>query len=145
MAVRKIGIITCANATRELDCCSMICLNDLGKRIGKFAEYPPEDELRLSGMTSCAGCPTIAYPEKIIRKVKALWQLGIRDIHLSNCMLDLCPFVKKYSEVIQHAFPELNLVLGSHKAHISAEKLRQDCRVLFANNLNMNEVILGKM
>lgn len=145
MALRKIGIITCSNTTQELDCCSIVCLSDLARRAGKYGDYPPDDELRLSGIMSCAGCPTMAFPDKILRKVKALWEVGVTNIHFSNCMLDLCPFTGKYAAIIRREYPELNLVMGTHEPHISGKELREKCRILFADNKRMNEVILGKL
>jgi len=68
----KLGIVVCANATQDLDCCSVVCLRDFDKRLGKFHDYPQDAHLRLVGIISCAGCPTKAYPEKIIRRIDTL-------------------------------------------------------------------------
>ena len=145
MGTRKLGIITCSNATQELDCCSIVCLADLHKRRGTFARYAAEENLRLSGIISCAGCLTAVYPEKILRKIKALLEFGINDIHFSNCMLDLCPFVKKYAAVISRHYPELRLVQGTHQDNISCQEFREQVKTALAGKQKMADIILGHL
>jgi hypothetical protein len=41
------------------------------KRRGFFEQYPQDEPLDLIGNINCAGCPTLAAPEKIIKKVRA--------------------------------------------------------------------------
>jgi predicted metal-binding protein len=41
------------------------------KRRGFFEQYPQDEPLDLIGIINCAGCPTLAAPEKIIKKVRA--------------------------------------------------------------------------
>lgn len=83
MLNRKIGIVICSNASRELDCCSVVCLRDLSKRAGTFSRYPEEENLQLVGLVACSGCPTLAYPEKILRKIDSLVQFGVNSIRFS--------------------------------------------------------------
>ncbi|MDD5760231.1 MAG: CGGC domain-containing protein, partial [Desulfobulbaceae bacterium] len=61
----KIGILTCSNATQDLGCSSASCLADFRKRQGKFAGYPEDEKLILSGIINCAGCPTLTGPDKL--------------------------------------------------------------------------------
>lgn len=54
METIRIGIITCSNATDDLNCCSVSCFRDFNKRSGSFSRYPQEASLRLVGIVSCA-------------------------------------------------------------------------------------------
>ena len=65
-------IITCMNCTQDANCAAVVCLGDLRKRRGFFEGYPQDEPLDLVGLISCAGCPTVTAPEKILRRVKAL-------------------------------------------------------------------------
>jgi predicted metal-binding protein len=111
----RIGIITCSNCTQEANCASVVCLADMRKRRGFFEPYPKEEPLELIGIINCAGCPTIAAPEKILRRVRAVAEYRLEALHLSYCMVTLCPFIKKYSELIKEAFPGINIVMGTHQ------------------------------
>ncbi|MBO8167893.1 MAG: CGGC domain-containing protein [Thermoanaerobacteraceae bacterium] len=145
MSEKRIAIITCSNATQELDCCSVSCLRDLYKRLGSFKRYPPEEPLRLIGIISCAGCPTVAYPEKILRKINSLVQFRVGYIHFTYCMVALCPFLKKYTDVIKKAYPNIELVEGTHEAHISHDEFREKVVCAFKSNKKMPDVILGRV
>lgn len=145
MSSVKIGIITCSNATQELDCCSVSCLRDFNKRLGAFQMYPEDKLLRLVGIISCSGCPTIAYPEKILKKVDALASFGVSSIHFTYCMMALCPFRKKYAEIIKKHYPEINLVEGTHEAHITYKEFQDKVRCAFAENKSMSDIILKKI
>jgi len=111
----RIGIITCANCTQESNCASVVCLADLRKRKGFFAQYPQDEPLELIGLISCAGCPTKAAPEKILRRVRAVAEFRLEALHFSFCMVTVCPFIKQYSRVIKKAFPGIRLVMGTHQ------------------------------
>jgi predicted metal-binding protein len=141
----KIGIIICSNSSQELDCCSSVCLRDLSKRIGAFSRYSKEENLQLVGMVTCSGCPTLAYPEKILRKIDSLVQFGVKSIHFTNCMVALCPFLKKYSEVINKAYPEIELIEGTHEANITNEYFREKVNCAFRLKKNMSDIILRKI
>lgn len=110
----RIGIITCSNCTRDLDCASVVCLADMRKRKGFFKDYPPDEKLELIGIISCAGCPTVNAPQKILRRVRSIAESRVDAIHFSYCMTALCPFREKYARVIQEAYPEIKLVMGTH-------------------------------
>ncbi|WP_353740579.1 CGGC domain-containing protein [Desulfoferrobacter suflitae] len=68
----RIGIVNCSNSTQEMSCASVVCLADMRKRRDFFEKYSPGEQLDLVGIISCAGCPTLAAPEKILRKVRAI-------------------------------------------------------------------------
>ena len=111
----RIGIITCSNCTQECNCASVVCLGDLRKRRGFFAPYPQDEPLELIGIINCAGCPTAAAPEKILRRVRAIAEFKVEALHLSFCMTVICPFIKKYVQLIKKAYPEIKLVMGTHQ------------------------------
>lgn len=110
----RIGLINCANATQDLNCASIGCLKALNERLAYFKEYPENEELVLAGILSCAGCPTLNAPEKILKRVKSLVEFNIDVLHFSFCLTHGCPFKKKYEQVIQKTYPELKIVHGSH-------------------------------
>lgn len=140
----RIGIITCSNCTQDLDCASVVCLGDLRKRKGFFQEYAPDEKLDLVGIISCAGCPTVGAPEKILRRVGSIARFRVDAIHFSYCMTAVCPFIEKYRKVIQGAYPELKLVMGTHAPR--DPKLFQDevRELLCGARLNMTDLVLGK-
>jgi predicted metal-binding protein len=111
----RIGILTCSNCTQETNCASVVCLSDMRKRRGFFENYPKDEPLDLIGIINCAGCPTIAAPEKILRRVRALADFRIDALHLSFCLVTLCPFLKPYTTLIKREFSDINIVLGTHK------------------------------
>jgi len=111
----RIGIITCSNCTQETNCASVVCLADMRKRRAFFEPYPKDEPLDLIGIINCAGCPTIAAPEKILKRVRAVAEFRIDALHLSFCMVALCPFVKLYTDLIKQEFPGINIVMGTHQ------------------------------
>ncbi len=143
MKARRIGLITCANAAQELNCAMAVCMSAINKRTGTFSKY--EEPVSLAGVVTCAGCPSLAYPEKILDKVRALTSVGITDIHLSNCMDELCPFVKKYIKLIEEGLPQVKLTVGSHVELISAEEFRQKVKSAFSGHRPMSDIINGKI
>jgi predicted metal-binding protein len=111
----RIGIITCSNCTQESHCASVVCLGDMRKRKGFFERYPKEEPLDLIGVINCAGCPTLAAPEKILKKVRAVAEFKLDALHFSYCMTALCPFISKYEKVIKEVYPQLEIVMGTHQ------------------------------
>jgi predicted metal-binding protein len=110
--MKKIAIITCSNVKNELGCPAVGCLAFLNARKGSFARYG--DGLELVGMATCAGCPTLLAPKKILTRIKPLVELAqAQAIHLSTCMVSLCPFVKKYESIIKEKYPEVEIVKGT--------------------------------
>jgi predicted metal-binding protein len=142
----RIGIITCSNCTQETNCASVVCLGDLRKRRGFFAPYPQEEPLELIGIISCAGCPTIAAPEKILKRVRAVAEFRVDALHLSFCMVAVCPFTQKYSQLIQEAFPDIKLIMGTHQPVDRSHFLR-GVKELLCQTLSppqtMNDLIKG--
>ena len=64
----RIAILTCSNCTQDSNCASVVCLGDMRKRRGFFEPYPKDEPLDLIGIINCAGCPTLAAPEKILKR-----------------------------------------------------------------------------
>lgn len=50
----------------------------------------------------------------IFGRVRSLAVLGLDAIHLSSCMMTLCPFKNKYKKLLQHNFPDIEVVEGTH-------------------------------
>ncbi len=144
----RIGILTCSNCTQDTNCAAVVCLGDMRKRRGFFERYQDDEKLDLIGIISCAGCPTLAAPEKILKRVKALAEYRLDVLHISYCMTALCPFLKKYQAVIAEAYPDLEIVLGTHIPK-DKEQFRKDVRELlcptFSEVQDMNDVIRGRL
>jgi len=130
----RLGIITCSNCTQETNCASVVCLGDLRKRQGFFEVYPKDEPLELIGIINCAGCPTAAAPEKILKRVRAVADFRIEALHLSFCMVALCPFINLYSQVIKEAYPELQIVMGTHRPR-DKERFRRGVKELLCPSL----------
>ena len=139
----KIGIITCSNAVNDLDCCAAPCLRDICNRAGHFKDYP--ENACLVGMLSCPGCPTSAYPEKIMRKVKSLAEFEVTAIHFSFCMVALCPFLNKYIKIIEAEYPHIKLVKGTHATSLTPGQFCKYVKTAFENDLNMNDIITRRV
>lgn len=142
----RIGILTCSNCTQDTNCAAVVCLGDMRKRKGFFERYKDEEKLDLIGIINCSGCPTLAAPEKILKKVKALVQYRLDALHLSYCMTALCPFLKKYKAVIAKVYPELEIVLGTHIPK-DKDQFRNDVKELLCPTVSdvqdMNDMIKG--
>ena len=120
----RIGILTCANTTQELVCCSHLCLHDVNAREGFFARHNPKGGADLVGIIGCAGCPTWVAPEKIVHRVPSLIDTGLDAIHISNCLMTLCPFRERYAQIIVngHRICLLKRIRGWIRTRV-------DCRV----------------
>ena len=141
----RLGILTCSAATQDSGCSSVSCLRDLRKRKGAFAQYESSEELELIGLINCAGCPTLAGPEKLLSRIRALAEFRIDVIHLSYCLDALCPYKSKYQALIREHFPEVNIVVGTHEAHVTHEQFRESVKGLFCQpRQTMVDVIKGK-
>ncbi|MCP3872555.1 MAG: CGGC domain-containing protein [Desulfobacteraceae bacterium] len=110
----KIGLINCSNATQDLNCAAIGCLKALNNRAAYFADYPEGEPIELTGIISCAGCPTLSAPRKILKRVKSLIEFDIDVLHFSFCIKHGCPFKNKYEKVIKEKYPDLKIVHGSH-------------------------------
>ncbi len=143
----RIGILTCSNCTQDANCASVVCLGDMRKKTGLFARYSDENNLDLIGIISCAGCPTIAAPEKILKRVKALAAYRLDALHFSYCMTALCPFIKKYEKAILEAYPDLKIVHGTHRPgnkNVFQDKVKELLCPTVSVPQDMNDVIQQK-
>lgn len=111
----RIGIVTCSNCTQDANCSSVVCLADLRKRKGLFEQYKDDEKVELIGIINCAGCPTVAAPDKILKRTRALTSYRIDALHFSYCMTALCPFLRQYKKIIQQENPALKIVHGTHE------------------------------
>jgi len=144
----RIAIITCSNCTQDTNCASVVCLADMRKRKGFFDRYPKEEPLDLIGIINCAGCPTLAAPEKILKRVRAVAELKPHALHLSYCMTALCPFIAKYRAIISEAYPAIEIVQGTHKP-IDEKEFRRGIKELLCPTISqpqsMNDLIKGSL
>lgn len=121
----RIGILTCSNTTRELDCPVGACLNDMYSRKGAFEIYK-DREIELAGINSCNSCPTIKGNDVILPKIESLKFYGAEYIHIAYCMITICPFVKNYIKTIEKNYPDIKLIHGTHEPHQTDDKFRND-------------------
>ena len=144
----RIGILTCSNCTQDTNCAAVVCLGDMRKRRGFFERYKDDERLDLIGIINCAGCPTLAAPEKIMKRVKALAEYRLHALHFSYCMTALCPFLKKYRTVIAAAYPDITIVSGTHIPK-DRNDFQQDVKELLcptgAAVQDMNDIIKGTL
>ncbi|MEN6466035.1 MAG: CGGC domain-containing protein [Syntrophaceae bacterium] len=144
----RIGILTCSNCTRETNCASVVCLADMRKRAGFFDCYKDDPALDLIGIISCAGCPTVAAPEKILKRARAVADFRIDALHFANCVVALCPFRKKYQEIIKKEYPALEIVMGTHRPADEGQ-FRADVKELLCPSVvkvqAMTDVIKGTL
>jgi len=141
----RIGILTCSNATQDLGCSSAICLADLRKRRGAFAEYPASEPLDLVGIINCPGCPTLTGPDKLLQRIRGLTDFKINAIHFSFCVKALCPFKEQYKKALNQAFPDINIVIGTHQEHVTPDEFKGRVKRLFCQpRKTMIDVILNK-
>lgn len=141
----RIGILTCSNATQDAGCSSVSCLRDMRKRKGAFEKYKEDVNLELIGIINCAGCPTLAGPEKLLNRIRALTEFRIQAIHFTYCMDVLCPFKNKYKELLEKEFPEIEIIIGTHEAHITNEEFREKVKELFCQpRRSMVDLIKGR-
>ncbi len=143
----RIGILTCSNSTQDANCASVSCLGDMRKRKGFFDGYSKEETLELIGIINCSGCPTLAAPEKILRRIRALADYRIDALHFTYCMTALCPFLKKYEKVIREKYPDMKIVHGTHRPGgkiVFQEKVKELLCPSVAVPQDMNDVIQNK-
>ena len=144
----RVGILTCSNSTQETNCASVVCLGDMRKRRGFFERYSKDEPLDLIGIINCAGCPTVAAPEKIIKKVRGLAEFRIDALHFSFCMTALCPFMKQYEKVVKKQYPDLEIVPGTHTP-VDQKKFQRGVKELLCQTLrkpqDMNAMIMGTL
>ncbi len=143
----RIGIITCSNCSQETNCSSVVCLADMRKRRGHFNCYSKQEPLDLVGLVHCAGCPTMVAPGKILKRIHSLVNYKIDTLHFSYCMTVLCPFLKKYEKEVRNAYPDLNIVHGTHQPG-DTDKFKKAVEEMLCPTVkipqDMNDVIMKK-
>ncbi len=144
----KIGILGCESTTHGMNCVMVGCLGNLRGREGSFKDYPEEDPLDLVGIIHCGGCPTAVGSEGIWRKVQALVEYGIDALHLTSCLVHLCPFKDAYLETIHREYPELKIVEGTHPFH-DLDALKTGIKELVSQRVvtpqTMNDLIFKRI
>ena len=113
----KVGILGCESTTRDMDCVMIGCFGNLRGRQGMFKQYPEDDPPTLVGIISCGECPTAFCTDRIWQKVKALKEYGIEALHLTSCLVQVCPFTQEFVATIRKEYPELKIVEGTHPFH----------------------------
>ena len=113
----KVGIFGCDATTRDMDCVMIGCLGNLRGRQGSFLQYSGEAPPELIGIIHCGGCPTAFGTDRVWQKVKALKEYGIEVLHLTSCLVQVCPFKDEFVDTIKKEYPDLKLVEGTHPFH----------------------------
>jgi len=113
----KVGIFGCDATTRDMDCVMIGCLGNLRGRQGSFQQYSEQDPPELIGIIHCGGCPTAFGTDRVWQKVKALKEYGIEVLHLTSCLVQVCPFKDEFVNTIKKEYPDLKLVEGTHPFH----------------------------
>ena len=113
----KIGILGCDATTRDMNCVMIGCFGNLRGRQGSFEQYSEDDPPELTGIIHCGGCPTAVGSDRIWQKVKALVEYGIDALHLTSCLVQICPFKDEFVATIQREYPDLKIVEGTHPFH----------------------------
>lgn len=144
--MKRIAILTCSNCTQEVHCASTGCLEDMRHRNGYFQRYSKDKTIELVGIISCAGCPTIAASEKILKRVAAVAEYNIDVLHFSYCATHLCPFISKYKKIIKERYPNIEIVLGTHpESKEGVKHFRQAVKEMLAPTIHppqdMNDYI----
>jgi len=83
----KVGILGCEATTRDMDCVMIGCFGNLRGR------------------------------DRVWQKVRALKEYGIEALHLTSCLVQVCPFLKEFTEAIRTEYPDLQIVEGTHPFH----------------------------
>jgi predicted metal-binding protein len=142
--MKRVAILNCTNTTQDMGCSACMCLDNINNTAGNFARYKEDGGAQLVGIINCAGCPTSVAPEKLLNRVKALTCLGVNAIHLSSCVVAVCPFKNKYLDMLRKEFPGIEIVEGTHGGSPQeAEQFRHLARhMLTAPKPNLPELAL---
>jgi len=131
-----------------MDCVMVGCLGNLRGRQGSFETYSKEEPLDLIGIIHCGGCPTAVGSERIWQKVKALVDYGIDALHLTSCLVHLCPFKEAFLETIRREYPDLEVVEGTHPFH-DLEATKRGVKELVSQRVitpqRMNDLIFKRI
>jgi predicted metal-binding protein len=93
------------------------CFGNMRGRNGMFERYSEDDPPELVGIISCGGCPTALGADRVWQKVKALKEYGIEALHLTSCLVQVCPFTEEFIKAIRTEYPDLQIVKGTHPFH----------------------------
>jgi predicted metal-binding protein len=144
----KIGILGCDATTREMDCVMIGCFGNLKARKGEFARYAEDDPPELVGIVSCGGCPTAVGSGKVWQKVKALVEYGVKSLHLTSCLIQVCPFKERFVADIRRDYPDLEIIEGTHPFH-DAESFKRGIRELATQRAvppqKMNDIVFRRI
>jgi len=144
----KIGILGCESVNTEMNCVMIGCLGNLRGREGSFKDYPEDEPLDLVGIIHCGGCPTGVGTDRIWQKVKALMDYGIDGLHLSSCLIQICPFKEAFIETIRNEYPDLKVVEGTHPFQ-DEEAFKTGIKELVSQRVvtpqQMNDVVFKKI
>jgi len=100
------------------------------------------------GVIHCGGCPTAVGSDRIWQKVRALVDYGIDALHLTSCLVQICPFKDAFLETIHREYPDLKVVEGTHPFH-DPEEFRRGIRELASQRAvtpqRMNDLVFKRM
>ena len=144
----KIGILGCDSTTRSMNCVMIGCFGNLREKKGSFTDYPKDEPLNLIGIIHCGGCPTAVGADGIWQKVKALTDYGIDSLHLTSCLVQICPFKDEFIKTIRKDFPQLKIVEGTHPFH-DIDAFKKGIRELVSQRAappqRMNDLVFKKI
>ena len=83
-----------------MDCVMIGCFGNLRGRQGSFEQYSEDDPPELIGIIHCGGCPTAVGADRVWQKVKALKEYGVEALHLTSCLVQVCPFKEEFVKTI---------------------------------------------
>lgn len=91
----KIGIIRCQDKSDS--CAGDHCFPSIRDKSGYFEEY---EYIDLVGFDTCGGCPGKNNTDKLVERANRLKRHGAEFIHLSTCLVGLCPNAELFETVI---------------------------------------------
>jgi predicted metal-binding protein len=104
----KIGIIRCDAYSDR--CAGYKCFPALRERSGMFADY--EEQVELVGFDTCGGCAR-NEAGRIVERVVRMRDRGATVIHLSNCLVNACPWAGMFRDAISKE-TGVQVVLRTH-------------------------------
>jgi hypothetical protein len=86
--------------------------------------------------------------DRVWQKVQALAGCGIEALHLTSCLVNLCPFKDEFVTVIQRDFPTIKVVEGTHPFN-DLKAVKEGVKELLsqraATHQSMNDLIFKRM
>ena len=141
----RIGILTCSNATQELGCSSVSCLDRFQEEERDLLRLSRRWEIDAGGYYQLPRCPTFTGPDKLLQRIRALTDFRVDTIHFTYCMKELCSFKEKYKLTLEEAFPNIKIVVGTHEEHVTPQQYKEQVKKLFCQpRKTMVDVILNK-